>query len=210
MAEGQKITASRGDSITSLSEEHGFFWETVWNHPENSSLKNLRKDPNIIARGDEVFIPERTEKQETRATGSQHKFKRKGVPAKIKLRLTRLGEPRKNESYTLVLDGKLFTGSTDGDGILEQEIPPDCRGGELRLKNGKEVYPVTVGGLDPWDTPSGVQQRLNNMGYACGASGDLKDRRTVAAIKAFQEKYGLNPTGEADENTKKTIDDKHV
>jgi N-acetylmuramoyl-L-alanine amidase len=210
MSNGQKITASRGDSITSLSEQHGFFWETVWNHSENSQLKNHRKDPNIIYTGDEVFIPEKTEKEESRATGSRHNFKRKGVPAKIKLRLTRLGEPRANEPYTLVLDGKLFTGSTDGDGILEQEIPPDCAGGELRLKDGKEVYPVTVGGLDPWDTPSGVQQRLNNMGYACGASGDLKDRRTAAAIKAFQAKWGLEETGEADENTMKTIDEKHV
>ncbi|CAG0996658.1 hypothetical protein PHYC_02606 [Phycisphaerales bacterium] len=210
MSGGQKLTASRGDSITSLSEQYGFFWETVWNHAENSKLKNLRKDPNIIYNGDEVFIPEKTEKLEDRATGSRHKFKRKGVPAKVKLRLTRLGEPRANEQYTLVLDGKLFTGSTDGDGILEQEIPPDCRGGELRLKNGKEVYPITVGGLDPWDTPSGAQQRLNNMGYACGASGDLKDRRTAAAIRSFQEKWGLPVTGEPDENTLKTIDEKHV
>lgn len=210
MAGGQKIEASRGDSVTSIAEDNGFFWETIWNHSENSQLKQLRKDPNIIYPGDEVFIPEKTRKEESRATGSRHKFKKKGVPAKIKIRLTRLGKARANESYTLVLDGKLFTGSTDGEGILEHEIPPNCTGGELKLKDGKECYPITVGGLDPWDTPSGVQQRLNNMGYSCGASGDLKDRRTAAALKAFQEKYGLTPTGEADENTMKTIDEKHV
>jgi hypothetical protein len=207
---GQRVTASRGDSVTSLAEQYGFFWETIWNHAENAEIRAKRKDPNIIYPGDEVYIPELRRKEENRATGARHRFKKKGVPAMLKLRLTRLGKPRAHESYTLVLDGKVFTGSTDGDGLIEVEIPPDCRSGQLKLKNGKEVYPLTIGALDPWDTPTGMKQRLNNMGYACPMNDDTTDPKTRAAIKAFQEKYGLEPTGKADEKTMKTIDEKHV
>src|SRR5262245_7656233 len=117
-----KVTASSGDSVTSIAEPNGFRWQTVWAHPDHSERKSKRKDPNIIAPGDEVFIPDLTARHESRATESTHKFKRKGVPAMLKLRLTDVGgKPRKNEDYTLVIDGKIFTGKTDGDGKIEKE-----------------------------------------------------------------------------------------
>ncbi|MDX2132075.1 MAG: peptidoglycan-binding domain-containing protein [Planctomycetota bacterium] len=206
----EQVTANRGDSVTSIAEDRGYFWQTVWEHADNTELREKRGDPNIIAAGDVVVIPPKTRKDETRATGARHEFKRKGVPAQLKLRLTRLGSPRADEPFVLVLDGKHITGSTDGDGKIEIDIPPNARQGELRLKNGKEVYPITVGALDPWDTPTGAQQRLNNMGFACGSSGNLTDAKSVAAIRAFQEKYALPITGEADQTTLRTIDEKHV
>lgn len=205
------INAVRGDSVTSLAEQNGFFWPTVWNHGENAKLKNDRKDPNIIREGDPVFIPELTPRKESKATGARHTFKRKGVPAMLKLRLTRLTEPRKDEPYTMVIDGKIFTGSTDGDGKIEVEVPPDAKQAELRLKQGKECYPITIGGLDPFDTPTGVQQRLNNMGYDCGSvDGDLANPRTQTAIKQFQYRHGLEEDGAASDAVMAKIDEMHT
>lgn len=205
------ITASNGDSVTSIAHDKGFFWETIWNHSENSDLKNKRKDPNIILPGDEVFVPDLETKKENRPNEARHKFKRKGVPATLKLRLTRLDKPRANEPYTLIIDGELFTGQTDGDGQLEHPIPPNARSAILKLQEGKEEYPITIGGLDPFDSPTGVQQRLNNLGFAPGdISGDLEDPDTVEAIKNFQKKYDLDVTGIADDATKQKIEDVHV
>src|SRR5258706_13539058 len=157
-----KITASQGDSILSLAHDNGHFWQKVWDHGENAALKGKRKNPNQIMEGDEVFIPDLEVKQESRAADASHVFKRKGVPAKMKMQLFSLGEPRKNEPYVLELDGKLITGNLDGEGKLEQFIPPNCKGGSLKLQNGKDIIPIKLGHLNPIDEVSGVKQRLNN------------------------------------------------
>ncbi len=78
-----------GDCISSIAHEHGFLWETLWNHSANSGLNQQRKDPNILMEGDIVHIPDKTKKQESGATEAKHKFKLKGVPAKLKLKLMR-------------------------------------------------------------------------------------------------------------------------
>ena len=79
----------QGDCISSIADEHGFFWETLWNLPENSELKQQRKEPTILREGDVVHVPDLRPKDESCATEQLHKFKRKGVPAKLKLRMLR-------------------------------------------------------------------------------------------------------------------------
>jgi N-acetylmuramoyl-L-alanine amidase len=206
-----RLCATSADSITSLAEDHGFFWETIWNHGENAPLKSQRQDPNIIRAGDEVFIPEKTTRLENRATEARHRFKKKGVPAMLKLRLTRLGEPRADEPYALVIDGKITTGSTDASGMLEHPIPPNARSALLRLRDGAEEYPIAIGGLDPWDTPTGFVQRLANMGFdPAPADAPLSDPKTSRAIRVFQNRVGLPVTGKADEATMRKADESHV
>src|SRR5258708_3021834 len=47
------IVIDDGDCFINLSKQEGFFWETVWNHPENRELRTLRKNPNILKKGDQ-------------------------------------------------------------------------------------------------------------------------------------------------------------
>ena len=150
------LTVELGDSIPSIAKKNGFFWETVWNHPKNGGLKAKRKDPNILFPGDEVFVPDLVIKQESRGTNAKHKFKLKGEQVRFKLQLMMMGEPRKNEPYTLMIDGKPYQGTTDGEGKIDQAVPADAQGGTLILKAGKEQYPVNVGHLNPVDEISGV------------------------------------------------------
>lgn len=89
--------AKSGDCVSSVAFNHGFFWETLWNHGSNSELKTKRKDPNILKEGDVVHIPDLTLKQESGATEQRHRFKLKGVPAKLKLKLTRPKPPKDEE-----------------------------------------------------------------------------------------------------------------
>lgn len=85
-----------GDCINSIAFNHGFFWQTLWNHDANSVLKALRKNPNILQEGDVVYIPDLTLKQECGPTGTRHRFKLKGVPAKFRLRVLRAPGPPKS------------------------------------------------------------------------------------------------------------------
>ena len=133
-----KLQISQGESIPSVAKDHGFFWETLWDHPENASLKDKRKNPNVLSEGDEVFVPEMELKEVTKPTDAKHKFKRKGDPLKFRLQLMMMGKPRKNEDYVLVVDGKQIQGKTDGEGKLEATIPGNATGGTIRLKGGKE------------------------------------------------------------------------
>jgi Putative peptidoglycan binding domain len=196
------ITVNLGDSVPSIAKQNGFFWETLWNHGQNAALKSKRKDPNILFPGDQVFVPDRALKEENRPTNARHKFKLKGEQVKFKLQLLMLGEPRKNEPYTLQLDGKVFQGTTDGDGKIELKVPADAQSGTLILRGGKEKYPVNVGHLNPIDEISGVQQRLNNLGFQAGAEDGQQTDTLKAALIAFQTKYKLNPTGDIDGATK--------
>ena len=198
----QTITVELGDSIPSIAKNNGFFWETLWNRPENASLKALRKDPNVLAPGDEVFVPDLELKYENRPTNAKHKFKIKGEQVKFKLQLLSFGQPRKNEAYTLVIDGKLYQGTTDGSGILEHVVPANAQGGVIKLRAGKEQYPVKIGHLNPIDELTGVQQRLNNLGFNAGSEDGSMNDKLKEALQAFQAKYQLPVTGEIDGATK--------
>ncbi len=198
-----------GDSIPSIAKKSGFFWETIWNRPENASVKGKRKDPNVLFPGDEVFVPDLALRTETRGTNARHKFKLKGEQVKFKLQLLMMGEPRKNEAYTLLVDGKSYSGTTDGEGKIEQVVPADARSGTLTLRGGKEKYPVRIGHLNPIDEVSGVQQRLNNLGFHAGDEGGQMNDSLKAALTAFQTKYKLNPSGEIDDATKAKVAECH-
>src|SRR5438046_1679636 len=75
MAEDYQV--QRGDCINSIAFDGGFFWETLWHHASNASLKSKRKDPNVLMEGDFVHIPDIIFKEELVATEESHRFKRK-------------------------------------------------------------------------------------------------------------------------------------
>lgn len=199
-----KKKVGSGETTSSLAKKHGFFWQTIWDHPENAELKAKRKDPNVLFADDDIFIPEKKTKQVSKGTEQEHVFKLKGTPAKFKMALFKNGEPRANEPYVLDIDGTTTNGTTDGDGKLEHFIPPDASSGRIIMKGGRLIFPLKLGSLDPIDLLSGVQQRLNNLGYACTIgdnTGEMSDD-TRSALKDFQGDQKLEQTGELDAGTK--------
>ena len=158
---------SQGECLNSIAARYGFAWKTIWNHADNADLKALRKNPNVLFPDDVLVIPEKQVKEESCATEKSHKFKRKGVPAVLKIQLLNNGQPRKNLGWKANLGGTWQEGKTDGDGNLEIKLAPGCDSGVLKLENGTE-YQLQLRELDPVDTISGVQARLNNLGYDCG------------------------------------------
>jgi putative peptidoglycan binding protein len=200
----QKVV-EQGECISSISDEHGFFWSTIWNHADNADLKQLRKDPNALLEGDVVVIPDKTVKEESCATEKTHKFKKKGTPAKIKIRLLLDDEPRKNVPFKLNIDGKwIKEGKTDGDGYVQASIPAGAKQGELRVGSGNDIqiFHLGLGTLDPADTESGAEDRLIGLGY--GVNGDLE-----AALRAFQEKEKLTVNGQLDDATRDKLKERY-
>ena len=197
-----KRKVGQGETTSSIAKKNGFFWRTIWEHGENADLRAKRKDPNVLFADDIIFVPDKKMKEVSKGTEQEHVFKLRGEPAKLKIQLFKLGKPRGGEDYVLEVEGKQTPGVTDGEGKLEHFIPPDASSGKLILRGGKEVYNLRLGNLDPIDTPSGIQQRLNNLGYNCGGEKGEIGEKTKEALKKFQADYDLEQTGEADQATK--------
>ena len=200
-----KYVIKEGECLFSIAQRHGLFWKKIWAHPKNSELQRRRRDPNILHPGDVVFIPEKEEKQENGSTELRHRFRKKGVPAKVRLRLMRHNRPRPNESYVLEVDGTLSSGTTDTDGMLEHSIPPNAKKGKLYVGKRREEYVLNLGHMDPLNELIGIQKRLNNLGFHCGPANGVLGPRTTDALKTFQKKHNLPESGEADEATKNKL-----
>jgi len=192
----------QGDCLSSIAARHGLFWEKVWNHPKNARLKEQRKDPNVLYPGDVVFVPDKEKKEESGATEQRHRFRKKATPAKLRLELKHGEKPRANEPYTFEIDGQLFSGTTDDDGKLEHRIPPNAKRGKLLLGENKEEFQLDLGHLDPIEEVSGVQARLNNLGFDCGKVDEILGPKTETAINDFQKQNKLKITGKIDQQTR--------
>jgi hypothetical protein len=222
-----------GDCLLNIAQRSGHLWQTIWNFPANADLKTKRGDPNILLPGDHLTIPPIAIKQEPKPTEQRHKFVLHGAPAKLRIRVmieddddTSSGapspgsqpsantpkpepKPRSNQPYTLDIDGKLYTGNTDGDGYIEVSIPPQASQGTLTVGPDNMTVKLVLGGLDPVDTLSGVQGRLNNLGFNAGPVTGKINNRTRAAIQMFQMQYALEATGDLDDITRQQLKSVH-
>lgn len=202
----QTITLGSQESLAQIARAHGFLVDTIWNHADNQPLQATRKHPNVLAEGDQVVIPDRTERIESCGTEETHVFTKKGERVELRLILKAFGEPRANEPYTLVVGSEIIEGSTDGSGLLSAFVPASATEARLLLDEGEQEIALRISRLDPHDTIGGVQQRLNNLGFPCGPETGELNPRTQKALRSFQTDQDLPVTGEADAATKDALD----
>lgn len=201
-------TVEPGDCIDSLAYKAGMLPTKIWNDAGNEELRRARDGPNVLAPGDVVTIPDKTPRVEPAATEQKHRYKAACWRVKLRLRVLDQGEPRAKEDYTLLVGEKTLKGTTDGDGVLEQEIPAGVKNAVLRFGEAED-YVLLIGELDPLAKTTGVQARLNNLGFGpLEVSGNIGEP-TTNAIKEFQAKHGIPVTGEADQATIDKMEEVH-
>lgn len=205
-------TVRAGDCVSSIAFDHGFFPDTVWDDAANAKLKEMRKNPNILVPGDVVVVPDKQPREESGATESLHRFRRKGVPERLKIRLEENGEPRAKLAYTIVIEGRSTQGTTDDEGWIDHPIPPNAKRGTLSIE-GEAPLDLYVGHMPPIDTDEGLLSRLGNLGYipADGddPDGDFESERLANALSHFQARCGLTVSGTADDETKQKLLELH-
>jgi len=204
------VTVGQGDCILSLARRYRRSAEQIWSAPENTELRR-RRAHNVLLPGDRVFVPALRLKEVRAGTEERHRFRLRGGTCVLRLKLLRERRPRAHLRYALRIEDRDYEGFTDGNGMLEVRIPADAQRGTLRLLDpaGEEVYPLQLGHLNPIEDTTGVQARLNNLGFACGAVDGDAGPRTQTAVAAFQRVYGLPVTGRADEATRRKLIEVH-
>ncbi|HUY13837.1 MAG TPA: peptidoglycan-binding domain-containing protein [Terriglobia bacterium] len=200
-------TVEAGECISSIAFEEGFFWETIWNHPQNASLQQQRKDPNILFPGDVVFVPEKQVKQEIRSSGAHYKFVKKNSLVTLRLRLLDDFHARAGVKYVLIVGSLSFSGQTDSQGHLSQKIPANAT--SALLLTDEDAYNLNLGVLDPITEDLGVQHRLRNLGYLGQDTDGVITDSTTAALAKFQKEHGLEDTGELTDATRATLQQVH-
>jgi hypothetical protein len=143
--------------------------------------------------------------QQKRGAGTSNPIKL----AKLKIRLVyppyrkdSISErPARNMEYGLRIDAKKpyeLKGKTDGQGILEREVPATAKSGTLTLyvtaKGKKTVFwtiRLEIGGLAAPDTVWGQKARLNNLGlFASRELSEETDAQFRRAQLRFRTLFG--------------------
>lgn len=199
----------QGEYLSKIAASYGYSdWKTIWNDPENSALREVRKSPNVLYPGDVLCIPDKAAAKVSRPTGMMHRFIVTRGDLYLRLQLADLdGMPLNNLACTLEVEGQTYELTTDGDGKIEQKISPTAEHG--RLVYGDREVELRIGHLDPVEEPTGVQARLNNMGYDAGTSESADDAQVRSAVEEFQCEQGLEVTGVADDATQGKLREVH-
>jgi N-acetylmuramoyl-L-alanine amidase len=106
--------AQQHDCFANIAKHHGFSWKALWDHPQNSMLKQKRKIPTVLYPGDIVYIPDKEPRVEYGATGKRHRFTKKNELIYFRVRLLEDGKPRKYLKYELRVENHTYQGQTDG------------------------------------------------------------------------------------------------
>jgi hypothetical protein len=156
-------------------------------------------------------VPEKRDQSLSAATERRNRFRRKGILDMLDVVVKRGGKPRSGVPYVLDVDGKLTKGTTDGQGHIRVPISPAARSGKITVGDPPDLEELLLelGRPDPVTETSGLQWRLNNLGYDCGPADGVMTEETIAAIKAFQTDAGLEPTGTPDGPTQDALVEKH-
>ena len=208
-------------------------WKFIYDHPKNEELRKKRPDPHILYKGDKVWIPEVEPEKFEAETNKKNRYTLYHPKTVFHLVLENdEGEPYGNVKYEIWINNEKYNPSgreeelrTRKDGLIHHMVPV-AREIELRVwwededkdededtEGEGEEYDTLLfhpGHLDPIDTVDGLQDRLISLNYDCGddPEGELGEG-TRAALRRFQKDYGLVPTGEIDDLTRRLLAKRH-
>lgn len=208
-------TVAQGECLSVIANKYGFRdYHTIYDDPANADFKSNRPNPDLLFPGDIIVIPDKGEKNETRATGAVHTFM---VPVSSRVLRVALQDAcwhrLANEPYQFTAGSQSGNGNTNDSGILQEILPNGATQAMLTARG--YTWVLDIAHLNPLDADtadqgvSGAQGRLLNMGYDTGAiDGDLGPQ-TAASLRQFQQDNGLDVSGELDDGTRSKLIEVH-
>jgi N-acetylmuramoyl-L-alanine amidase len=211
-------TVQQGECLASIAKKYGFAdWHTIYDDGSNSAFRTKRPDPHVLFPGDRLNIPDKNVKTESCATAMVHVFRLARKQTRLRIIVRGIDrQPLAAKKYKLTVEGEVHEGVLPGDGLLDELIPANALEGELKVwteddfPDFVDTWKLNLGHLDPVESLTGVQARLNNLGYDCGPVDGVNGPRTQAAVKAFQKDHGLEVDGIPGPKTQDALKGEHV
>jgi hypothetical protein len=187
-------TVRQGENLSSIARRYKIAnWKDIYDDPANEHFRSLRPNPNLIYPGDSVVIPDIKPQATTLSTGQEHRIVVRRYSQVLKIRLLNAKrEPVENARVTVDLPGGIRTLQSNSQGIVEIGIQSSDPSSfvisvhETPNAETAQEYMVQTNHLDPLDTISGIQARLNALGFAAGPIDGAMGKKTRAGIEAFQ------------------------
>ncbi len=199
----------QGDYLSQLAYRFGFDATEVWNHSSNEALRRVRENPEVLAPGDVLFLPQAPPRRPlTVNDGTTNRFSANVPTTNVSLKLRDPeGRPIANKAYRVTGTPAEITGSSDGEGNVSFRVP--VHSGEVRLvfDEGGSVR-VNVGHMDPVQTASGALKRLQHLGYQAPVSMEPEYALRMMIMR-FQRDHGLTVNGTMDDPTASALVSAH-
>jgi hypothetical protein len=155
----------RGDYLLKIALRMGFDADTVWNDPKNADLRAARPNNRLLCVGDVLYVPEKPPRAwQSLSVGSSNKFKATVPAVHVALKFVFEGKPLASKKCTIRELPALGELTTKSDGALEFDVPMAMDLVTVLFADMGLIQPLRIGHLDPVTEPSGVYQRLNNLG----------------------------------------------
>lgn len=195
-------TVKQGEHLSRIAWQYGFTdYHVIWDHAENAALKQKRQNPHVLFPRDQLFIPDKQDKEVPGSTEQRHRFQVRQPTLKLRLVLEDMYEkPIANAPCELRVENQTQPMTTDSDGHIELSIPITAERAQLTIQDPQTpltgvVMPIQIGHLNPVEEVSGQQARLNNLGYFAGPFEDQSQEESAdsfkSAIEEFQCDQGL-------------------
>src|SRR5258708_1990383 len=202
----------QGDHLPKLAAKMGFDADAVWNHPKNGDLRMRRIDWHMLCPCDVLYVFKPKSKWLPVQVGAQNRF-RAEIP-RIQVRVTFCQGGKPIADAPCVVHGLPSPNqfNTDGDGKLSFAAPVTLESVTVEFSKPHFIQRLRIGHLDPINEPSGVYQRLKNLGIQ-SFTGPLPARVDQAAmsqaVQKFQSAQRLPVTGEVDDETRGRLREAH-
>jgi hypothetical protein len=205
----------QGDYLAKLAHQFGFDADDVWNDPANGALRELRKTPDVLYPGDVLQLPVAKPESQSLVGGSGNAYAA-SIPCVEVILVLRDDTGNLLPSEPCEIEGcgppdgpAPPPTSSDGDGKITLAVPVTQREVTIHLPRKNVTLQVLVGDLDPIEETSGVQKRLQNLGYGDWSEADEEDETLAGATRAFQKDAGLEPTGTLDDELRQALLRRH-
>jgi N-acetylmuramoyl-L-alanine amidase len=211
-----------GDHLAGIAARLGFDAGAAWNDDRNRELRERRGDPQVLAAGDVLYVPEPEARGVAVRPRTTNRYTARAATVRVRVRMRTGSGALANTECHVLGDGPPRTATTDGEGNLELTVAACTRELRVQAPERRVDAVLRVGDLDPLDEDSGVVQRLTNLGYLApiadyryadddGAhtSAESRHRRMTLALAAFQRDRGIEQTGSPDAETREALRQAH-
>jgi hypothetical protein len=202
---GKKHKVKQGEWLSRIAKKYRFRdYMIIWNDDRNKTLREKRGSPDILFPEEIIIIPEEDKNKFAVDTGKKNIVNLAKTADTLGIRI---------DASNIVLQYEGQSDKTNGpNGEVKSTIPIEKNVARIIITGIEGERPrLLIGQLDPHNTISGAQGRLQLLGYYRGEIDGKLTMQTRAAIAKFQIFEDIKPFagkfGLYDSNTMDQLED---